>query len=201
MTIDIASAAPFGLLWWTRRVAVSLPRELVVAPRLGEPVDLPRRYEDTAGETAARTPVSVGEPRGVRPYRPGDHRSWVHWPASAHTGELMVREMEGPTADAVTVEVRLPRDAEAAERVAERALGTVGALLDRGSAVVLATAEAHGPKVAAVVDRRGAGRRLARAVGGHLAPSGRTTETSLRRGSDSVGVTVSADQARGPVPR
>jgi uncharacterized protein (DUF58 family) len=164
LTIDVASGAPFGLLWWRRRVAVTLPRQLVVAPRTGEAVALPHRRDDSAGETSARVPVPVGEPRGVRPYRTGDPRRWVHWPASAHTGELMVREMEGPSADAVTVRVHLPLDDDAAERVAERALGTVVALLDRGWRVVLATTEDDGPKLDVVVDRRSAGRRLARAV-------------------------------------
>ena len=164
VTIDVASGAPFGLLWWSRRIVVDLPRELVVAPRLGEPMTLPPRSDQSAGEAAPRMPVPVGEPRGVRPYRPGDQRRWVHWPASAHTGELMVREMEGPSAGSVTVEVHLPSDADGAERVAERALGTVTALLDRGSAVVLATTEAHGTRIEPVVDRRSAGRRLARAV-------------------------------------
>jgi uncharacterized protein (DUF58 family) len=182
ITIDMASAAPFGLLWWTRRVVVALPRTLLVAPRLGASEILPARREDTSGETAARTPTPVGEPRGVRPYRPGDLRSSVHWPATAHTGDLMVREMEGPTAQGVTVEVHLPGDADAAERVAERALGSVVALLDRGSTVLLATTESSGPRCAVVSDRRSAGRRLARATGDSGA---------------SPGVTMRADRAGG----
>ena len=55
-------------------------------------------------------------PRGARPYRPGDSRRRVHWPATAHSGELMVREMEGPTAEPVAVVVALPADDDAAER-------------------------------------------------------------------------------------
>jgi len=189
LTIDVATAAPFGLLWWTRRVVVRLPRELVVAPRLGRPTELPRRRDDTRGEAAARAPVPVGEPRGVRPYRAGDQRRWVHWPASAHTGELMVREMEGPTADALTVAVHLPDDVEAAERVAERALATVVALLDRGSTVVLATAEVSGTKLDAVADRRIAGRRLARAV---AEPPSLGPLIEAAPGTDTVGMPLRA---------
>ena len=162
--VELATAAPFGLLWWTRRVTLALPRELCVAPRLGEPEELPSERHGAAGEAAPRRAAHVGEPRGVRPYRPGDHRRAVHWPATAHTGDLMVRETEGPSAASTTVEVHLPADEDAAERVAERAFGTVVALLDRGTAVVLATSEASGPRRATVVDRRSAGRRLARAV-------------------------------------
>jgi uncharacterized protein (DUF58 family) len=164
LVVELSSAAPFGLLWWRRTRVVDLPRELHVGPRLGTPLTLPPGRHDTAGEGAQRAPVQVGEPRGVRPYRPGDHRRWVHWPSTAHSGELMVREMEGPTAEPVTVDVRLPTDTEEAERAAERALATVVALVDRGTPVVLATTESAGRTVAAVGDRRTAGRRLARAV-------------------------------------
>jgi len=164
VVVELASAAPFGLLWWRRTRVVELPRHLHVGPRLGRPLPLPRGRQDTAGEGMQRAPVQVGEPRGVRPYRPGDHRRWVHWPGTAHSGELMVREMEGPTAEPLAVDVRLPADPEAAERVAERALGTVVALVDRGTPVLLVTTEDDGRTVAIVGDRRTAGRRLARAV-------------------------------------
>jgi hypothetical protein len=62
------------------------------------------------------------------------------------------------------LEVRLPSDPDGAERLAERAMATIVALVDRGAAVLLATTEEDGPRVAAVGDRRSAGRRLARAV-------------------------------------
>ena len=165
VVLEIATAAPFGLLWWRKTVVVALPRSLHVGPRLGRPLPLPGGREDTGGGGVLDSSVQIGEPRGVRPYRPGDHRRWVHWPATAHSGELMVREMEGPSAEPVTLEIHLPTDADAAERMAERALATVVALVDRGASVLLATTEASGPKTGAVGDRRSAGRRLARAVG------------------------------------
>ena len=164
--VDVATAAPFALLWWTHRVALALPDELVVAPRLGPSATLPAGADDTSGVGRPQAPAQVGEPRGVRPYRAGDGRRWVHWPATAHSGGLMVREMEAPTAEPVTVSVVLPRQLEPAERTAERALGTVTRLLDRGIPVILATDEPDGPAVGPVTDRRQAGRRLARAVSG-----------------------------------
>jgi uncharacterized protein (DUF58 family) len=164
VVLEIATAAPFGLLWWRKNVVVDLPRPLHVGPRMGRPLPLPRGREDTAGSGILDASVQIGEPRGVRPYRPGDHRRWVHWPATAHSGELMVREMEGPTAEPVTLEVRLPQDADGAERLAEEAMATIVALVDRGASVLLATTEEQGPRIAAVGDRRSAGRRLARAV-------------------------------------
>jgi uncharacterized protein (DUF58 family) len=164
VVLEVATAAPFGLLWWRKAVVIDLPRPLHIGPRMGRPLPLPRGREDTTGGGLVDASVQIGEPRGVRPYRPGDHRRWVHWPATAHSGELMVREMEGPTAEPVTLEVRLPPDADSAERVAEQAMATIVALVDRGAAVLLATTEHDGPRIAAVGDRRSAGRRLARAV-------------------------------------
>jgi uncharacterized protein (DUF58 family) len=164
VTVTVASAAPFGLLWWSRRIRLPLRRELTVAPRLGEPVGLPPVDDDRWGESARTSPRDIGQPRGVRPYRPGDSRRWAHWPATAHSGELMVREMEGPTAEPAQVVVTLPPDQDAAEDVAQRALGTLVALFDRGASALLTTTEASGGRTGEVADRLSAGRRLARAV-------------------------------------
>jgi uncharacterized protein (DUF58 family) len=164
VTLDIASAAPFALQWWTRRVVVPLPSVLHVAPRRGRPESLPVRFDEEEGVTVQWALADVGETRGARPYRPGDSRRHVHWASSAHAAELMVRERERPWAEPITVEVVLPPDPREAELVAGRALGTVAQLLEGGASVRLATVEHTGPVIGRVVDRRGAGRRLARAV-------------------------------------
>jgi uncharacterized protein (DUF58 family) len=186
IVLEVASAAPFGLLWWRKTVVVGLPRALHVGPKLGRPLPVPAGREDTSGSGVLHSAVQIGEPRGVRPYRPGDQRRWVHWPATAHSGELMVREMEGPTAEPVTVEVHLPAEPEAAERMAERAMATVVGFVDRGASVLLATTEEAGPRIGAVADRRSAGRRLARAVAGPGAPRGSSSTGSSSTGSAST---------------
>jgi uncharacterized protein (DUF58 family) len=164
LTFDIASAAPFALQWWTKRVQLPLPAALHVSPRCGTPQRVPLRPEDGTGDLLDRPRADEGLPRGARPYVPGDPRRLVHWRATAHVGHLMVQELEQPAADPVTITVELPAEAEAAERVAEGALGTVVRLLHDGRPVVLGTTEHSGPVLAAVADRRAAGRRLARAV-------------------------------------
>jgi uncharacterized protein (DUF58 family) len=164
LPVDIVTAAPFAMQWWTRRVVVFLPSPLHVAPRPGRPESLPLRSDEDAGATIDWVQTDIGDPRGARPYRPGDSRRRVHWSATAHAGELMVRELERPAAEPVTVRVVLPPDPEEAERTAERALGTIQRLLERGALVVLSTTEATGPVTARVADRRGAGRRMACAV-------------------------------------
>jgi uncharacterized protein (DUF58 family) len=164
VTVDIATAAPFALQWWTRRLVLPLPSALHIAPRCGRPDRPMAQVHDDGGEGREWVPSDMGQPRGARPYRAGDSRRQVHWRATAHTGELMVRELERPSAEPVTVTVLLPYDPDAAERAAERALGTVVQVLASGAAVLLSTMEESGTVVAPVTDRRTAGRRLARAV-------------------------------------
>jgi uncharacterized protein (DUF58 family) len=88
----------------------------------------------------------------------------VHWPATAHAGELMVRDVERPVGRPAELVVKLPADPDAAEAEAERAMATVGALLDRGVPVMLTTSEIQGAVTALVRDYRAAGRRLAAAT-------------------------------------
>jgi transglutaminase-like putative cysteine protease/uncharacterized protein (DUF58 family) len=177
VVLELATAAPFGLQWWRREVVVDLPAPLWVAPRpVPAPVAAPTPSGPigTGSEGASRP--DPGEARGARPYLPGDRRRLVHWPASAHTGTLMVRELEAPSGPPVELAVSLPADPEAAEREAGRVLGAVLALLAAGRSVRLITDEAGGRrKRAAVADPRAARRRLAAAVpagGDALAPTG-----------------------------
>lgn len=165
LTVDVASAAPFALQWWTRRVTLPLPRELHVAPRRGRPDEIRPDRDARAGDVAVSRPnAHSGLPRGARPYIPGDARRQVHWRATAHTGQLMVKELERPSGEPVTVVVDLPTDPDEAERSAGRALGTVVELLRNDEVVRLQTYEPAGTVTGLVVDRRQAGRRLARAV-------------------------------------
>lgn len=166
IVLEIASAAPFGLQWWCRRATLPLADPLHVSPRSGEPLPLPELDLGYPGDRSRSLPVQFGDARGARPYQPGDPRRGVHWPSTAHAGRLMVREMEEPSAHPVTLRVSLPHTENAAERAAERALGTAISVLDQGTPLVMATDEPQGGFIGPVTDRREAGRRLARAVAG-----------------------------------
>lgn len=161
--VSLSSAAPFGLMWWARTVAVALPHPVAVAPRCGAP-DLGTIERRGEASQAGRTPGAGSELRGVRPYVPGDRPALVHWPATAHTGSLMVREHERPSWGSALVRGVLPPAPDAADAQAERVLATVAMLLSSGIPVQLATAEAHGEVVADVRTRAAAGRRLASAL-------------------------------------
>jgi uncharacterized protein (DUF58 family) len=164
VVVELASSAPFGILWWAREVEVQLTRPLHVAPRVGEPGPTDRHRDDAHGDASLRIASEAGESRGIRPYQPGDARQSVHWPASAHTGSLMVREKERQTDEPSVVEVVLPADPLEAESVTERVMATVGRTLRVGQPVLLVTDEIGGRRREVVRDRVGLGRRLARAV-------------------------------------
>lgn len=204
--LEVASAAPFGIMWWSGRLSLPLTRELCVSPRSGQALlqvaagstpgseddaiggDAPGR--STAGRRAAdgaapslaslslREDRDGTEPAGARPYEPGDELRHVHWPASAHSGRLMVRRREsGSASSPVTIWANLPADPEEAERAAENVMGTVCSLLDRRVPVALGTYDDGAPHLALVKTRRQAGRRLARA--GPPRAAGRPEQTGF----------------------
>jgi len=204
--VEIASAAPFGLLWWSRRTTLLLPAEVCVAPKPTDPLSLPPENDDSRGESQSRRPSTFGETRGTRPYQHGDSRRAVNWRASAHTGRLMVREMEVATAEPVTVRVVLPADPDEADLLAGRAFATVLALMRRQRPVMLATHEPTGDRLALVTGAREAGRRLARAVpyGSDPFASGAGTARGIDRRSGSVTIEEppsERDAQSAPAPR
>ena len=159
--VEIASAAPFGLQWWGRKVTLELPAPLHVAPRPGRPLPVSAGDENAGEDAPPDRTGTTGEFRGVRRYVPGDQRRQVHWPASAHTGQMMVRDLEPPSGEPVHLAVVLPEDPDEAEEMAGRAFATVVALLDAGRPTILDTLEEEGPVSGPVAGHRAAGRRLA----------------------------------------
>ncbi len=166
--VQIASAAPFGLVWWRRRIVVSLDRAIEVAPRVG-PGSLPSPPTDAFGESATLGGGIGGDQvRGVRDYVSGDPLRLVHWPATARRGAIVVKEFEQPEQPRLELVVDLRGPAAAAELAAEHAMGVVCDALAQDVEVTLCTAEAGGPRRAVVRSRLDAGRRLARATAGPL---------------------------------
>lgn len=100
----LSTAAPFGLTR-TRRKTVVRSR-LIVHPAWVElrSFPLPDTPAATADEALAATRSGHGEIfAGVRDYRPGDLRKWVHWRSTARTGRLVVREHEDPALSPVVL--------------------------------------------------------------------------------------------------
>jgi uncharacterized protein (DUF58 family) len=167
LRVEVRVTAPLGVLAAHRVHWVDLPRPIAVAPR---PLAVDWRQAPAPIEGVGR-PRAVGTPggdlvRSVRPYAAGDPAHLVHWPSTARTGSLVVRELEppAPTGQAIVVDLRGLGDD--VERAASYAFGAARAVLASGGSLVLCTAELDGPCTAAVGSVLQAGRRLARAVDG-----------------------------------
>lgn len=185
IVVEVRSASPLGLVGWRRRFRVPLASPLEVAPRPLTVRYEPRQGSDRDAEARPRSSSSGQEvTRGVREYVDGDPIRLVHWPATARTGMVMVRELEGPQRPRLLVVVDLRAhvaDAHAdVEVAASRAAGLAIAALTDGTLVDLATVEPgttrHGP----VRSPLEVGRRLARAVPGTPAPGPMPAGSEIR---------------------
>lgn len=80
-----------GLKQCTQEQAMRVP--VLVYPRLLDERDIPEPLSRLLGETIAQRQL-LTDPflvRGIRPYLPGDPVRDIHWPATARTGETMLR--------------------------------------------------------------------------------------------------------------
>jgi uncharacterized protein (DUF58 family) len=165
VTAELEAADPVGLVSWRRRIglALAVPSEVGPAPAAVSLDEFVGVGTDSA-DGADRSAVGHDTVRGVRAYATGDPIRIVHWPATARWGEVMVKEMEDPTAPELVIVVDLRGQPDRTEAAASVAAGLAGAALQVGLAVSLLTAEADGPRAGPVSSPVHAGRRLARAV-------------------------------------
>ncbi|HEV2755300.1 MAG TPA: DUF58 domain-containing protein [Actinomycetota bacterium] len=101
---ELSTGAPFGLTRTKRKTDVR--SRLIVHPAWTElrTFPLPDTPAATADEALAAARSGQGELfAGVRDYRPGDLRKWVHWRSTARTGRLVVREHEEPARSPVVL--------------------------------------------------------------------------------------------------
>jgi len=98
--ITVVSGDPLGL--FTMQQQLPLTSHLVVYPRtLPLPYFQPLLGEITGGEAIhRRTHYVTTDVAGAREYAPGDSFNRIHWPSTARTGRLIVKEFElDPMAD------------------------------------------------------------------------------------------------------
>jgi len=89
-TFWLRSGFPFGFL--RRSARLEMPREIIVYPAVGTVSELENMLPQLANEWE-RYRAGLGQDLyRIRPYQAGDTSRVVHWKASAHTGELKVRE-------------------------------------------------------------------------------------------------------------
>jgi uncharacterized protein (DUF58 family) len=104
---------PFGLFSCT--IEEPETETLTVFPKLGQLTQhwAARRREAFAGEHRRELrPGQDGDFHGLRPWRAGDNRRWIHWRSAARTGSLFVRQFEQPRNRDVAVLLDLWRPEE-----------------------------------------------------------------------------------------
>ena len=157
--VRVSSSAPLGFVPWNRRFTVDLGRDLEIGPTpLTTTTPVARKAREAGDEDI----------RSTREYEPGDSFKSVHWPATARTGALIVRQMDAPNAPDVIIAVDLTGDPDLAETRASRAAGLARAAMASGANVTLATCERSGSVTMAATSTRAVNARLARAVAGPL---------------------------------
>ena len=112
--MQLSTRFPFGLFRYS--FACGTPATLTVLPRLGRLTKSWRalRHDSFAGnERREHRPGIDGDFYGLRPWQRGDSRRWVHWRATARTGEIMVRQFEQPHSRDAAIVLDLWRPAEA----------------------------------------------------------------------------------------
>jgi uncharacterized protein (DUF58 family) len=162
LDVTVACHHPFGLVGWVRTRPVALPHPLAVGPAVRPGHDAGAVRPDEQGAAGGHG----DQVRGLRDYQPGDPARLVHWRASARSGQLVVKDLDGTIRPALLVGLDLSGGGEPAERAAGEAAGTCLEALARGWLVVLATVEEGGAATAPVTDRLAVQRRLAAAVAG-----------------------------------
>jgi uncharacterized protein (DUF58 family) len=92
--LSLHSADPLGLFEMTR--AFTTRQLLTVAPKTEplSPITLGTVWSGRGDGHAAHTAAAGEDDVGVREYRHGDELRRIHWPATAHRGEIMVRREE-----------------------------------------------------------------------------------------------------------
>jgi uncharacterized protein (DUF58 family) len=94
--LRISTRFPLGLLKY--RITLDQPDTLTVYPRLGRLtqrwIRLQQSVDIGAGHVARRQGFMEGEFYGLRDWRSGDSRRWIHWRTSARRQALVVRQFE-----------------------------------------------------------------------------------------------------------
>lgn len=115
-----------------RRVAVGGVDEVIAVPPVVALASVHARGREDGEEPTRHERIGQGTDNLVpRPYLPGDSMRRVHWRASAHHGDLMVREEERETTPTAAVILDLADDAWRADSDFERALSACVSVVAR----------------------------------------------------------------------
>jgi uncharacterized protein (DUF58 family) len=145
--LTVRLSDPFGL---TRQTTEAAPRtHLTVYPRVDDvaPIPTARGDDPLAGSDHPRALAgSGGDFYGLRPYVRGDDLRRVHWPSTARTDDLMIRQDEMPWQGRATVVVdnrAATTDPDVFEAILSAAASIVVAGQRHGALLRLATTSGY----------------------------------------------------------
>lgn len=165
--VEVHAGGSLGVFTAIRKMVLTLPRPIDVAPSLIAVALPPAATSAGHGETAVGGRHSDGETvRSVREYQTGDPVRMINWAVTARRDQLAVKELEAPQAPTLVVVLDLSGDPGQAERNAAMAAGYVQTGLRSGMPVILSTHDEGGQHAGGVGSMLEAGRRLARATPG-----------------------------------
>jgi uncharacterized protein (DUF58 family) len=143
--VELRSSAPFGMADRRRTVAVAGPETLVL-PAVFPIGALPFVRSAATQAHAIHTLPRRGQGPdylGIREYRPGDSMRHVHWPSTARTGAVMVREFEEEQTRRLAIVLDASADAGEGWTPLDRSCAAAA------SVAFAATAQGHGARLVA----------------------------------------------------
>jgi uncharacterized protein (DUF58 family) len=113
----VSSRDPFGIFRLRRREPGT--EQLVIMPYM---VDIPPfslAQVDFSGEGSLQrsAPEATASVSSIREYQPGESTRYVHWPATASKGRLMLKQFDGGVEDVAWILLDLHRTVQAGEEI------------------------------------------------------------------------------------
>lgn len=126
--LRVSTRFPLGL--FRHSLLLDAPDTLVVLPKLGR---LARDWADTVihendrgSRPLARRGSLEGDYFGLRDWRPGDSRRWIHWRTTARRGALVVRQFERRRSQDLAILLDLWEPADPSQQQLENVETAVG---------------------------------------------------------------------------
>ena len=117
----VVTRFPFGLV--SRRIKVDAMETITVVPRLGQLAQQWYKFDSSrhvgSQQSRHRQGLMEGEYHGLRDWRSGDSRSWIHWRTTAKRNQLTVRQFERHENQDLTILLDLGHEDPATSRQLE----------------------------------------------------------------------------------
>ncbi len=127
LSVIVSTAAPFGIVWWYRKIVFKFDHEILVLPPASKP-DYVFSLMKNDSENQWRLNTR-GEIRGSRDYVSGDSLRSANWKTTAHVGKLQIKEFEVTSSQIYSVYANFYGTLDEIESRAEQIMGTVEYLL------------------------------------------------------------------------